>query len=84
MLSAKITLLSLAIPVGTWQAWISLDQSHLVIRVALAVFVSFGIFMAILRATEHTSVVTRRARTADAREPASFAMRSRAGAKAAT
>jgi hypothetical protein len=69
MFSTKITLLSLALPLGTWQAWTSLDQSHLVIRVAVAVAISFGIFMAILGAMEYATVATRRARIAALREP---------------
>lgn len=72
MFRAKITLLSVALPLGAWQAWTLLDQSHLVIRVAFAVVASFGIFMAILAATEYATVA-RRARTTAPREPAMFA-----------
>jgi hypothetical protein len=72
MFSAKIILLSGTLPLGAWQTWTVLDQSHLVIRVAFAVMASFGIFMAILAATEYATVV-RRARAAVPREPAIFA-----------
>jgi hypothetical protein len=71
MFSTKITLLSVALPLGAWQAWVILDQSHLVIRVAFAVVASFGIFMAILAATEYAAVA-RRVRAAAAREPKMF------------
>jgi hypothetical protein len=72
MVSTKVTLLSLALPVGTWQAWTVLDQSPLVIGVGFAVLASFGIFMAILGATEFVAVA-RRARTESPRAPALFA-----------
>ena len=84
MVSTKVTLLSLALPVGTWQAWTLLDQSPLVIRVGFAVLASFGIFMAILGATEYAAV-SRRARAAFPREPVVFApasLRRRTGATA--
>ena len=68
MFSAKITLLSGALPLGAWQAWTILDQSHLVIRVAFAVVASFGIFIAILAATEYATVA-RRARASAPRVP---------------
>jgi hypothetical protein len=71
MFSTKITLLSVALPLGAWQAWTLLDQSHLVIRVAFAVVASFGIFMAILAATEYATVA-RRARAVAHREPKMF------------
>ena len=60
MLSTKITLLSFAFPVGTWQAWDVLNQMPLLIGVGFAVLASFGIFVAILSATEFATV-TRRA-----------------------
>jgi hypothetical protein len=71
MFSTKITLLSVALPLGAWQAWTLLDQSHLLIRVVFAVVASFGIFMAILAATEYTTVA-RRARAVVPREPKMF------------
>jgi hypothetical protein len=76
MFRTKVTLLSLTLPVGTWQAWAIVDHSPLVIRVAFAVLASFGIFMAILAATEFVAV-TRRARAAFPRTPASFVAASR-------
>jgi hypothetical protein len=72
MFSTKITLLSVALPLGAWQAWGLLDQAHLVIRVAFAVVASFGIFMAILAATEYATVA-RHARTSTSPEAALFA-----------
>ena len=59
MFSAKIILLSGTLPLGAWQAWTLLDQSHLAIRVVFAVVASFGIFMAILAATEYATVARR-------------------------
>lgn len=64
MFSTKITLLSGALPLGAWQAWSLLDQSPLLIRVAFAVAASFGIFMAILAATEYATVARRARATA--------------------
>ena len=64
MFSAKIILVSGAIPLGAWQAWTILDQSPLVIRVTFAVVASFGIFMAILAATEYATVARRARATA--------------------
>ena len=68
MFSAKIILLSGTLPLGAWQTWTILDQSHLVIRVAFAVVASFGIFMAILAATEYATAA-RRARATAPRAP---------------
>jgi hypothetical protein len=59
MFRTKITLLSVTLPLGAWQAWSILDQLPLVIRVAFAVVASFGIFMAILAATEYATVARR-------------------------
>jgi hypothetical protein len=72
MFSTKITLLSFALPVGTWQASDLLDQIPLVIRVGFAVLASFGIFVAILGATEYAAI-RRRARAESALEPVLFA-----------
>ena len=83
MFSTKITLLSITLPLGVWQAWSNLDQSHLVIRVAFAVVASFGIFMAILAATEYATVA-RRAHANASRAPMFVGTHARSRAAVAT
>ena len=44
----KILLLSVTLPAGTWAAWTNMHQSHLVMQMVIGIFISLGIFYAVL------------------------------------
>ena len=59
MLSIKILLFSVIFPVGTWAAWANMHQSHLIIQMVFGIFISLGIFFAILCTSEYETLLPR-------------------------
>lgn len=60
MLSIKILLFSVIFPVGTWAAWANMHQSHLIIQMVFGIFISLGIFFAVLCTSEYETFLPRR------------------------
>ena len=51
----KILLSSVTFPLGTWAAWANMHQSHLVMQMVIGVFISLGIFYAVLGMGEYAT-----------------------------
>jgi len=49
---SKIFLLSVTFPASTWAAWANMHQSHLVMQMVFGIFISLGIFFAVLCMSE--------------------------------